>query len=116
MNDSMEGSYLTNLPRRMLRVLADFPAERGRFFLRRAAVKPSIELCRKIFPLVEIRQAQIDANEGDNSIAADGFPKALRILRETFLQDSIQMQEHLPHLSIWRHPLFSEPDYLQFKQ
>ncbi|KAG2217651.1 hypothetical protein INT45_000781 [Circinella minor] len=114
-NDSMEGSYLTNLPRRMLRVMASFDPNGKTFYLPRASVSPPSSLQRKVFPWVEEWQTKIDQGQGDQSVAADGFLKMLQILKVTFLQDSVMMIKRHPRLSIWSAPLFNDPEYLAYK-
>ena len=113
-NDSMEGSYLTNLPRRMLRAMATFDANGRTFWLARDGVQPSETLLQKVFPWIDQWQARIDQGQGDKSVAADGFLQMLRVLRKTFLQDSVPMMDRHPRLSIWNAPLFQDPEYLAF--
>ncbi|KAG2214480.1 hypothetical protein INT45_006847, partial [Circinella minor] len=110
-------AYLTNLPRALLRVMAGFHKDGGRFYLRRAIEKPDPELCRKVFPMVEVWQERINQgrDHGDQSIAADGFLQMLRQLSIVFLQDSVPLQELYPRLSIWNAPLFQDPQYITFK-
>ncbi|KAG2223199.1 hypothetical protein INT45_011545 [Circinella minor] len=101
-NDALESAYLTNLPRALLRVMAGFHKDGGRFYLRRAIEKPDPKLCRKVFPMVEVWQERINRGRehGDQSITADGFLQMLRQLSVVFLQDSVPLQELYPRLSI----------------
>ncbi|KAG2221844.1 hypothetical protein INT45_003558 [Circinella minor] len=92
-NDALESAYLTNLPRALLRVMAGFHKDGGRFYLRHAIEKPDPKLCRKVFPMVKVWQERINQgrDHGDQSIAADGFLQMLRQLSIVFLQDSVPL-------------------------
>ncbi|KAG2208592.1 hypothetical protein INT45_008847, partial [Circinella minor] len=103
-NDALESAYLTNLPRVLLRVMTGFYKDGGHFYLRRAIEKPEPELCRKVFPMVEVWQERMNqgCDHGDQSIAADGFLQMLRQLSIVFLPDSVPLQELYPRLKLAR--------------
>lgn len=47
-NTTMNGAYLTGLPREVMRVMADLTTQQGQFFLPRAVLDPPEELCKMI--------------------------------------------------------------------
>ncbi|KAG1433713.1 hypothetical protein G6F56_014538 [Rhizopus delemar] len=49
-NSTMNGAYLTGLPRGIMRSLAGFPTTPGAFYLPRDTVVPPLELQAKVFP------------------------------------------------------------------
>ncbi|SAL98331.1 hypothetical protein [Absidia glauca] len=51
-NASINGAYLTNFPRELVRSMADFPAYGRFFYLARAALNPPTSLCKKLFPTI----------------------------------------------------------------
>lgn len=114
-NSSMNGAYLTGLPREIMRSLAGFP-QKGMFFLQRNTVEPCQELQSKVFPLASVWLEKIHSDQAEQTVAAEGFLSLLMILRATFLQDSVYMQRIVPDHPIWRHSLFADPLYLDFKR
>ncbi|SAM00912.1 hypothetical protein [Absidia glauca] len=51
-NTTMNGAYLTNLPRELVRSMACFPTWGRFFYLARAALNPPTKLCKKLFPAI----------------------------------------------------------------
>ncbi|SAM00745.1 hypothetical protein [Absidia glauca] len=51
-NTTMNGAYLTNLPRKLVRSLAGFPTYGRSFHLACAALHPPTSLCKKLFPAI----------------------------------------------------------------
>ncbi|SAL98103.1 hypothetical protein [Absidia glauca] len=51
-NTTINGAYLTNLPRELVRSMADFPAYGRFFYLARAALNPPTSLCKKLFSAI----------------------------------------------------------------
>ncbi|SAM08894.1 hypothetical protein [Absidia glauca] len=51
-NTTMNGVYLTNLPREFVRSMADIPTYGRFFYLARAALDPPTSLCKKLFPAI----------------------------------------------------------------
>ncbi|SAM09572.1 hypothetical protein [Absidia glauca] len=51
-NITINGAYLTNLPRELLRSMAGFPTYARFFYLARAALNPPTSLCKKLFPAI----------------------------------------------------------------
>ncbi|SAM02324.1 hypothetical protein [Absidia glauca] len=47
-----DGAYLTNLPRELVRSMADFPTYGRFFYLARAALNPPTSPCKKLFPAI----------------------------------------------------------------
>ncbi|SAM00958.1 hypothetical protein [Absidia glauca] len=52
-NITINGAYLTNLPRELVRLMAGFPAYGRFFYLARAALDPPTSLCEKLFPAID---------------------------------------------------------------
>lgn len=116
-NSSMNGAYLTGLPRGIMRALAGFPSEQGgAFFLPRDTILPSEELQAKIFPQASEWLNKIHNGQAEQTVSAEGFLKLLLTLRISFLQDSVFMQRKMPHHAIWKHAIFRDPMYLEFKR
>ena len=111
-NTTMNGAYLTSLPREVMRVLAGFPSQQGHFFLPRAAVSPPPELCAKVFPQVDYWLEKIEPSQ----IAAAGFLRLLGVLRVTFLQDAVLRQEKYPRHLVFHSQIFQDPLYQEFKR
>ncbi|SAM05864.1 hypothetical protein [Absidia glauca] len=51
-NTMINGAYLTNLPKELLRSMAGFPTYGRFFYLARAALNPLTSLCKKLFPAI----------------------------------------------------------------
>ncbi|SAM01209.1 hypothetical protein [Absidia glauca] len=51
-NTMINGAYLTNLPRELVRSMAGFPTYGGFCYLARAALNPPTSLCKKLFPAI----------------------------------------------------------------
>ncbi|SAM07403.1 hypothetical protein [Absidia glauca] len=48
-NTTINGAYLTNLPRKLVRSMAGFPTYGRFFYLARATLNPPTSLCKKLF-------------------------------------------------------------------
>ncbi|SAM08403.1 hypothetical protein [Absidia glauca] len=51
-NTTINGAYLTNLPRELVQSLAGFPTYGRFFYLARAALNPPTSLCKKLFAAI----------------------------------------------------------------
>ncbi|SAM04342.1 hypothetical protein [Absidia glauca] len=51
-NTTINGAYRTNLPRKLVRSMADFPTFGRFFYLARAALNPPTSLCERLFPAI----------------------------------------------------------------
>jgi hypothetical protein len=51
-NTTINGAYLTNLPRELVRSMAGFPTYGRFFYIARAALNPPTSLCKKLFPAI----------------------------------------------------------------
>ncbi|SAM08490.1 hypothetical protein [Absidia glauca] len=51
-NTMINGAYLTNLPRELVRSMAGFPTYDRFFDLARAVLNPPTSLCKKLFPAI----------------------------------------------------------------
>ncbi|SAM09657.1 hypothetical protein [Absidia glauca] len=49
-NTTINGAYLTKLPRELVRSMAGFPTYGRFFYLARTALNPPTSLCKKLFP------------------------------------------------------------------
>jgi hypothetical protein len=122
-NTTMNGAYLTGLPREMMRMMAGFNSPRS-FYLARASLDPPVSLCKKLFPEVDGWNDRLltkadNPNNGDpiqSTVAASAFLQVMLVLRKTFLQDSVYMMELFPDHPIWQHSIFSDASYLVFKR
>lgn len=114
-NSAMNGAYLTGLPRGIMRSLAGFP-QQGTFYLPRATVTPPESLQAKVFPEASIWLSRIHEGSAEQTVSAEGFLNLMLTLRITFLQDSVFMQNFCPGHPVWKHPLFRDAEYLDFKR
>ncbi|SAM01793.1 hypothetical protein [Absidia glauca] len=55
--------YLTNLPRKLMRLMAGFSTYGRFFYLARAALNPPTRLCKKLFPAIGERHDRLAAKE-----------------------------------------------------
>ncbi|SAM04144.1 hypothetical protein [Absidia glauca] len=51
-NRTINGAYLTDLPRELVRSMAGFPTYGRFFYLARAILNPPTSLCKKLFPAI----------------------------------------------------------------
>ncbi|SAM07479.1 hypothetical protein [Absidia glauca] len=49
---TINGAYLTNLPRELVRSMAGFPTYGRFFYIARATLNPPTSLCKKLFPAI----------------------------------------------------------------
>ncbi|SAM02509.1 hypothetical protein [Absidia glauca] len=96
-NTTINGAYLTNLPRELVRSRAGFPTHYRFFYLACAALNPPISLCKKLFPAIGEWHDRLVAKElslGDPiqpTVAENAFVQVIMMFRETFTQDSVLM-------------------------
>ncbi|OWY91439.1 hypothetical protein PHMEG_00039979 [Phytophthora megakarya] len=74
---TMEGCYLSALPREAMRSLAGFTPDRNTFFLERASLIPPEHLQTQIFPFIETYMAAY-MQESAPHVATGGFLDLLR--------------------------------------
>ncbi|DAZ94047.1 TPA: hypothetical protein N0F65_010086 [Lagenidium giganteum] len=106
---SMEGCYLTALPRKAVRALAGFPADQQSFFLARALNDPPATLQAMVLGFVDTIWTQY-MSQDVQFIAAGGFLTLLKYLR----QDAVVMMEHCPSHLLWKHPVFSSTEWREY--
>ncbi|SAL96643.1 hypothetical protein [Absidia glauca] len=94
-NDTtINGSYLTNLPRKLIA---------------RAALNPSTSLCKSLFPAIgewHDRLAAKELSHGDpiqSTVAENAFVQVIMMFRKTFIQDWVLITELHPCYPIWQH-------------
>ncbi|SAM03078.1 hypothetical protein [Absidia glauca] len=51
-NTTINGAYLTNLPRELVRLMAGYPTYGRFFYVARAALNPPTSLCKRLFPAI----------------------------------------------------------------
>ncbi|OBZ80847.1 hypothetical protein A0J61_11104, partial [Choanephora cucurbitarum] len=106
-NSVLTNNYLTHLPREALRTLAGFTSDAGQFYLVRATIVPSEDLCKKAYPYVDGWLEKLAKGEvTESSTAADGFLQLLAQLRIVFLQGSVVIKKVFPDHFLWNDPLF----------
>ncbi|SAL94930.1 hypothetical protein [Absidia glauca] len=52
-NTTINGAYLTNLPRELVLSMAGFPTDGRFFYLARATLDPPTSLCKKLLPAID---------------------------------------------------------------
>lgn len=122
-NTTMNGAYLTGLPREVMRVMAGFTVQQGQFYLPRSAMDPPEELCRMIFPQLDswndrLISKQANPNNGDQmevTVAAKAFFQLLYMLRKTIIQDSVMMMEKFPNHPLWQNSLYTNELFIDYK-
>ncbi|SAM08237.1 hypothetical protein [Absidia glauca] len=104
-NTTINGAYLTNLPRELVQSMAGFPHMVDSFIL---YVPPLTHLpaSAKLSP----------DNPIQHTVAENAFTQVIMMFRKTFIQDSVLMMELHPCYPIWQHSIFSDPAYLSFKR
>ncbi|SAM08744.1 hypothetical protein [Absidia glauca] len=62
-NTTINGAYLTNLPRELVRSMAGFPTYACFFYPARAALDPPTSLCEKLLPAIGEWHDRLEAKE-----------------------------------------------------
>ena len=104
-SESMENNYLTCLPRTAIRVIQEFPEEKGCFWLPRALVTPPLSLQRMIFPWAEEWQERMRTEPSVQTICGGGF------LRTIILQDAVLLLRQLG-----THEMFKSAEFVSFAE
>ncbi|SAM08809.1 hypothetical protein [Absidia glauca] len=121
-NITINGAYLTNFPRELVRSMADFPTYSRFFYIARTALNLPTSLCKKLFPAIGELHDRLAAKElspGDPiqpTVAENAVVQVIMMFRKTFIQDSVLMMKLHPCYPIWQHSIFSDPAYLSFKR
>lgn len=99
----MERCYLNDLPRVAMRIQAGFTKKPGQYYLKRAVIVPSEELCDQIFAKVKWWKAHLEDPEYycDGDLTAHNFVELMTYLRVVLIQDSVEMMRAYPDLFIW---------------
>ncbi|KAG2193589.1 hypothetical protein INT47_007392 [Mucor saturninus] len=113
-NNSMNGAYLTGVPRETMRTSAGFPLAQGHFYLPRAILEPPVELQQKVFPWTDQWLGKVRLGVAETSNSAISFLKILVTFRVTFLQDAVFMGIKYPGHPIFINPLFHDELFRQF--
>ncbi|ODN95707.1 hypothetical protein L198_04325 [Cryptococcus wingfieldii CBS 7118] len=109
-SDVKDTHYLDVLPEHTMRALAGHPPYQGTFFLARAVQVPR-DLMEMVFPMVEEWLDHFSSPGHINSdIEAVQWLKYLKELRLVFIQDIPHWRQLYPEHSIFRHPIFTDPD------
>lgn len=112
----VENSYLSCLPRTAIRVIQDFPEEKGCFWLPHALVTPPLFLQQKIFPLVEEWQQKMQEDSSIQTICGEGFLKLLVELRIIILQDIVFLKQLEPTHEIFGREIFQSVEFTYFAE
>ncbi|SAM09712.1 hypothetical protein [Absidia glauca] len=102
---TINGAYLTNLPRELVQSMAGFPTYGRFFYLARAALKPPNDL-KEVVP-------------GDRRMTSTDWRRknsVIMMFRKTILHDSVLMMDFHPCYPIWQHSISSDPAYLSSKR
>ncbi len=107
-------TYLTNFPRKYMRVIADYH-HHGQYFLSRVFITLPQELIALVFP--KINRDYANLSRGDDyepSLSGRGFLNLIKYLRTVFLQDSVLLRDRYPDHPNFAHILFQHPLYARF--
>lgn len=115
-NSSMNGAYLTGLPRESMRIGDGFPKEQGHFYLLRTIFEPPVELQQKVYSWVDGWLGRIHLGTAESSNSAISILKMLMTFCVTFLQDAVFMKLKYPHHPIFVNPLFDSELFVQFSR
>ncbi|SAM01716.1 hypothetical protein [Absidia glauca] len=105
-NTTINGAYLTNLPKKMVQSMAGFPTYGRFFYLAHAVLNSPTSLSKELSP----------GNPVPPTIAENAIVQVIMMFRKTFIQTSVLVMELHPCYPIWQHPIFSDPAYLSFKR
>jgi Transcriptional activator of glycolytic enzymes/Centromere DNA-binding protein complex CBF3 subunit, domain 2 len=99
-----------------MQALAGFsPRMEGQYFIPRAKIMPPQVLLSQIFPSAESWLDRFKTRENiESDMAGEGLLQLLLQLHIILLQDSTILKQRYPGHEIWRHPVFSLPDYDTF--
>src|SRR6266498_975963 len=110
----MSTTYLTNFPRKYMRVVAGHH-HHGQYFLSRASVTPPQKLIALIFPNTDRDYANLSrGGDYEPSLSGRGFLNLIKYLRTVFLQDSVLLRDRHPDYLNFAHILFQHPLYARF--
>ncbi|SAM00830.1 hypothetical protein [Absidia glauca] len=102
-NTTINGAYLTNLPRELVRPMTGFPTYVRFFYLAHAALNSPTSLCKKLS-----RRSAKELSPGNPiqpTVAENAFAQVIMMFRKTFIQDSVLMMELHPCYPIWQHSI-----------
>ncbi|CDH60232.1 predicted protein [Lichtheimia corymbifera JMRC:FSU:9682] len=115
----MQKHYLTGFPKRIIRTINGFPADGGQYYLQRACLFPSDSLQKKVVPQADYWLRRVQEGDGcEPTICGQGFLRLVLELRVILLQDVVMLRSvpGLQSSSIFNHPLFSDPEFLEFER
>ncbi|SAM08506.1 hypothetical protein [Absidia glauca] len=101
-NTTINGAYLTNLPRELVRSIAGISTWGRFFYLALATLNPPTSLCKKLFPAIGESHDRLAAKElspGHSIQSTVAFVQVIMMFRKAFIQDSVLMMEPHPLLS-----------------
>ncbi|SAM05586.1 hypothetical protein [Absidia glauca] len=117
---TINGAYLTNLPRKLVRSKAGFPTLFDSFSLHvplLTHLPASARSCsrRLTNDMTDWRQkSSVLAILFKPTLAENAFVQVIMMFGKTFIQNSVLMMELHPCYPIWQHSIFSDPAYLSF--
>src|ERR1700735_3574726 len=110
-------SYLSRLPRNVMRVVAGHPTITEAYFLKRGAAQPPASLTSLLWPWADRALGMYKAGQIKNpDLTGKIFCEMLKSLRIVFLQDAAVMSSSFPKLGLWDHPVFRHPDWKPFAE
>lgn len=108
-------SYLSRLPRNVMRVVAGHPTIAQAYFLKRAAVQPPASLTSLVWPWADQGLSMYKAGQIQNpDLTGKIFCEMLNSLRIVFLQDTAILSSSFPNFGLWDHPVFRHRDWMPF--
>ena len=114
----MAKHYSSGIARGAARQFAGFPAERGKYYLARSALRPPESLRRKVFPQLEeslLVLNSIPSEERDR--AAGSVLNALNWFRTVILEDAVALkdQSQFRESPLFKHSLFQDSEFLNYQ-
>lgn len=111
----MEGTYLSHLPRKFMRVAAGSPPDDNAYFCRRSLVQPPQALVDQVFPRVDhwldpARESRLP------DTASAGFLRMLDYLRRILIQDMVFVRRDFPSHPLLAEAPFSSPEFGAFAE
>jgi hypothetical protein len=111
----MSTTYLTELPREFIRIVAGHSAQ-GLYFIDRAQIQPSEKLKSHIFPNVRRDLANYDNDIYPPNCSGQGFLLLMEQMKTVFLQDSVLLRALYPDHPNFEAALFKSPEYTAFAE
>lgn len=112
--DKMESAYLSQLPKAVMRSIAEFSKEKGGFYVPRSEIQPPDNLLNEVFPWIE--DEMTNHQNGECDVADKYFLRLLKHLRSVFIQDAAFLIERFPSNPLFGHKLFRTDSFGVFSE